>query len=160
MRFPLRSLTLAGFLTTALLILTVTPVQAQGYGGGYGYGQVYGGGGYGGYNPGYGGGYRGYNPGYGGYRQGYDGGGYGGGGYGGGVPTYNYYGNGGHDAVPHMHTTETPIGTFGWYGLGAHDFRPHNHTETPYGIQSHHDDEPFTRTQSYAPPTPYIYRPW
>lgn len=105
--------------------------------------------------------------GYGGYPGGYNGGGYGGGDYGGGgyyggvygVPGFSYYGNGGHDAAPHWHTTQTPIGSFSWYGNGLHDFRPHAHTETPYGITGYSPGF-FSNTQSYSPPTPYIYRPW
>jgi hypothetical protein len=99
-------------------------------------------------------------PGVGGYPGGgYGGGGYPGGAYGGGgygVPGYSYYGNGGHDAVPHWHTKRTPFGTFEYFGTGRHDFRPHQHTVTPYGIESHNSP----RTRSYSPPTPYIYRPW
>lgn len=132
MRFSLRSMALAGVLATGLLAFGTTSAQAQGYGG---YGQGYAGGGYG---PSYGGG---------GYRGGY------------GVPSYNYYGNGGHDAAPHMHTKQTPFGTYSYYGVGRHDFRPHGHTETPYGITSYNGGR-FSNTQSYSPPTPYIYRPW
>ena len=82
------------------------------------------------------------------------------GGYGGGygVPSYNYYGNGGHDAQPHMHNTQTPIGSFQWYGNGAHDFSPHGHTQTPYGITSYNGG--YNNTQSYSPPAPYVYMPW
>lgn len=132
MRFSLRSTALAGVLATGLLALGTTPAQAQGYGG---YGPAYGGGGYG---QSYGGG---------GYQGGYA------------VPTYSYYGNGGHDTQPHMHTKQTPFGTYSYYGLGRHDFRPHGHTETPYGITSYNGGR-FSNTQSYSPPTPYIYRPW
>jgi hypothetical protein len=88
--------------------------------------------------------------------QGY---GYGGNGGGYGVPSSSYYGNGGHDAVPHWHTTQTPIGGFSWYGTGRHDYAPHVHTQTPYGITGYSGGF-FNRTQSYAPPTPYIYQPW
>ena len=98
----------------------------------------------------------------GGYRGGHDGGGHGGVGYGGGgygVPSYNYYGNGGHDAQPHWHTRQTPFGGFSYYGQGRHDFRPHGHTETPYGITSYNGGF-FSNTQSYSPPTPYGYLPW
>ncbi len=96
---------------------------------------------------GYGGG--GYYGGGGGY--------YGGGGY--GVPSYSYYGNGGHDFQPHWHTRQTPFGSYSYYGLGAHDFRPHAHVQTPYGITSYSNGL-FGSTQSYAPPAAYIYRPW
>lgn len=81
-------------------------------------------------------------------------GGYSGGGY--GIPSYGYYGNGGHDLQPHRHTRQTPFGTRSWSGNGAHDLRPHGHTVTPYGIESYNG----RRTRSYSPPTPYIYRPW
>jgi len=136
MRPIFRMTALASVLAIGGLGLGTSSAQAQGYG--YG---------------GYGGGYDG-----GGYGGGYGNGGYGGG-YGGSVPSYNYYGNGGHDAVPHAHTTQTPFGSFNWYGSGAHDYQPHAHTETPYGIQSYSGGL-FTRTQSYAPASPYIYRPW
>ena len=94
-----------------------------------------------------------------GYGGGYYGGGsgYGGGGY--GVPTYNYYGNGGHDYQPHMHTRQTPFGTSSYYGLGRHDFRPHGHQQTPYGITSYNGGY-YSNTRSYSPPTPYGYMPW
>ena len=58
-----------------------------------------------------------------------------------------------------MHTKQTPFGTYTYYGVGRHDFRPHGHTETPYGITSYNGGR-FSNTQSYSPPTPYIYRPW
>jgi hypothetical protein len=81
-------------------------------------------------------------------------GGYGGGNY--GVPSYGYYGNGGHDLAPHWHTRQTPYGEVRWYGNGRHDLRPHGHRVTPYGIESYNSP----RTRSYSPPTPYIFRPW
>ena len=167
---------MAGLLATGLMALGTTPAKAQGYGGYYGggYGQGYGGGGYrqgyGGYGQGYGGG--GYNQGYGGgYNQGYGGGygqGYGGGGYGQGyggggygVPTQNYYGNGGHDLQPHLHTTQTPIGSFAWYGTGAHDLHPHEHTQSAYGGYRGYSPSPFGGvTTSYYNSTPYTYMPW
>lgn len=100
---------------------------------------------------------------HGGHHQqgGYNGGGYGGGYYGGGygVPSYGYYGNGGHDAAPHWHNTQTPFGSFSYYGTGRHDYRPHPHTVTPYGITSYSGGR-FRSTQSYSPPTPYYYSPW
>ena len=87
--------------------------------------------------------------------------GYGYGGYPGGysVPAYSYYGNGGHDLQPHMHTRQGLFGNYSYYGMGRHDFRPHAHVETPYGITGY-SNGPFRSTQSYAPPTPYGYRPW
>ncbi len=85
---------------------------------------------------------------------GHQGGGYQGGGY--GVPSYNYYGNGGHDFQPHWHTKRTPFGSFQYYGNGRHDLRPHGHTVTPYGIESYNS----RRTRSYSPPTPYGFQPW
>lgn len=97
-----------------------------------------------------------------GYGGGYYGGGHGGGGHGGGghgVPSYSYYGNGGHDFSPHMHSVQTPIGGFSYYGMGAHDFRPHGHTQTPYGITGYNGGF-FSNTQSYSPPSPYTYQPW
>jgi hypothetical protein len=133
MRLPLRSMALAGFLAIGGLVgLGTSTAKAQGHGdhhdGGHG---DHHGGGYGGqYGGGYGGGY--------------------------GVPSYNYYGNGGHDAQPHWHTRQTPYGSYSYYGLGRHDFRPHGHTVTPYGIESYNG----RRTRSYSPPTPYTYRPW
>ena len=86
------------------------------------------------------GGYPGYGPGY-------------------GVPGSVYYGNGGHDFVPHWHTRQTPFGSYSYYGLGRHDFRPHAHVETPYGITGYSNGR-FSSTQSYSPPAPYVYRPW
>ena len=77
-----------------------------------------------------------------------------GGGY--GVPSYGYYGNGGHDLQPHWHTKRTPFGNFQYFGNGRHDLRPHGHTVTPYGIESYNS----RRTRSYSPPTPYGYLPW
>ena len=153
MRFSTRNAVFAGLLATGLLTLAMNSAKAQGYYGGGGYGQGYYGGG--GYGQGYSGG-GGYGQGYyggGGYGQGY----YGGGGY--AVPSYNYYGNGGHDFQPHWHTKQTPIGNFSYYGQGAHDFRPHAHTETSYGITSFNGGY-FSNTQSYSPPAPFIYRPW
>jgi len=158
MKRSIRTGILTGILAIGAGTIGVSSVKAHDpiLGGGYGYGGGYGGG----YDGGsYGGGYGspgGYSS-YGGGSNGY--GGYGGG-YGGyGVPSYSYYGNGGHDTVPHTHTTQTPIGSFNWYGAGAHDYQPHGHTQTPYGVQSY-SGGPFTRTTSYASPTPYIYRPW
>ncbi len=153
MRFSLRSMALAGVLATGFLTLGAAPVEAQGYGGGYyggrGYIQVYGGGhghGYGGYN-------RGYSQGYGGgYGQAY-------GGY--AAPNQYYYGNGGHDFQPHMHTTQTPVGSFAWYGTGAHDFQPHEHTHSAYGGYQGYSPSPFGGvTTSYYNSTPYTYMPW
>lgn len=142
MRFSLRNAALAGVLATGLLALGTNPAKAQQYGG---YGPGYYGGGYGrAYGPSpYGGGY-GPSP-------------YGGGGY--AVPSYSYYGNGGHDFQPHLHTRQTPFGTYSYYGLGRHDFRPHAHVETPYGITSFNGGY-FSNTQSYSPPAPFLYRPW
>jgi len=88
---------------------------------------------------------------------GYPGGGYRGGYY--AVPSTTYYGNGGHDLQPHMHTRQGLFGNSSSYGLGRHDFRPHAHVETPYGITGY-SNGPFRSTQSYSPPTPYGYRPW
>ena len=82
---------------------------------------------------------------------------YGGGGY--RVPSYSYYGNGGHDYQPHLHTRQTPFGGSSYYGLGRHDFRPHGHVQTPYGITSYSNGF-LGNTQSYSPPAPYIYQPW
>jgi len=128
--------------------LGASSASAQGYG--YGYG--------GGYSTGYvtqGCGYSG-----GGYAPSY---GYGGGGYAAptyaAAPTYTYYGNGGHDAQPHLHIRQGLFGTRTYYGLGAHDFRPHAHVESPYGITSYSNGR-FSNTQSYAAPSPYIYQPW
>jgi hypothetical protein len=96
--------------------------------------------------------------GYGGYSGGgYYGGGYGGLGY---SPTYQYYGNGGHDAVPHWHNTYTPFGTVTWFGSGAHDFQPHEHTVSPYGGYRGYSAGPFGITESIYQSTPYIYMPW
>ena len=91
-----------------------------------------------------------------GYSGGY-GGGYSGGGY--GVPSYGYYGNGGHDFAPHGHTVQTPIGGYSYYGNGAHDYRPHLNVQTPYGVMGYSGGF-FSNTQSYSPPTPYGYQPW
>lgn len=93
--------------------------------------------------------------------QGYGYGGYPGVPYGGGysVPGQVYYGNGGHDFQPHWHTRQTPFGGYSYFGLGRHDFRPHAHVETPQGITSYSNGR-FSSTQSYAPPAPYVYRPW
>ncbi len=105
--------------------------------------------------------------GYGGYPGGYYGGGYGGGGYYGGgyygggysVPSYSYYGNGGHDAAPHGHTRQGLFGSSSYYGTGRHDFRPHGHVQTPYGITGYSNGL-FNSTQSYSPPRPYGHHPW
>ncbi len=98
--------------------------------------------------------------GYGGYQQGHHGGGYAGG-HGGGynVPSYSYYGNGGHDAAPHWHTRQGLFGRASYYGTGRHDFRPHGHVQTPYGITGYSNGL-FNSTQSYSPPRPYGYQPW
>ncbi len=100
--------------------------------------------------------------GYGGYQQGQHGGGYGGGGYYGGgysVPSYSYYGNGGHDVAPHGHTRQGLFGSSSYYGTGRHDYRPHGHVQTPYGITGYSNGF-FNSTQSYSPPVPYGYQPW
>ncbi len=134
MRPTLRTMALAGLLGLgSVLGLGASPVKADDFGGGGGY---YGGGG-------------GYYGGGGGY--------YGGGGY--RVPSYSYYGNGGHDYQPHLHTRQTPFGGSSYYGLGRHDFGPHGHVQTPYGITSYSNGF-FGNTQSYSPPAPYIYQPW
>ncbi len=134
MRSTLQTFVLAGVLGIgSALGFGASSAKAQGFGYGGDPGGYYGGG--------YGGG-------------GYYGGGYYGGGY--GVPSYSYYGNGGHDLQPHWHTKRTPFGSFQYYGNGRHDLRPHGHTVTPYGIESYNG----RRTRSYSPPTPYGYRPW
>jgi hypothetical protein len=76
-----------------------------------------------------------------------------------GAPAYGYYGNGGHDFVPHWHQTTTPFGTFSWYGNGPHDYMPHQHIRTPYSYQGF-SATPFSYTQSFYPTTPYYYAPW
>lgn len=71
-----------------------------------------------------------------------------------------YYGNGGHDTVPHWHRTTTPFGSFGWYGQGEHDYQPHWHT---YNRRSYrgYSFSPFGITESYYPRYPnYYYSPW
>ena len=151
MRLSLRSMALAGVLTTGLLTLGATQARAQGYGG---YGQTYGGGYNGGYGQAYGGGYNGgygqaygggYQPGYGGYP----------------VPPRQYYGNGGHDLQPHWHSTQTPIGSFAWYGNGAHDLQPHEHSQSGYGGYRGYSPNSFGGvTTSYYNSTPYTYMPW
>ncbi len=132
MRSTLRTFVLAGVLTMgSVLGVGTSSAKAQGYG-------------------------------YGGYSGGYSGGGYGGGGYYGGgysVPSNSYYGNGGHDFQPHMHTRQGLFGSSAYYGMGRHDFRPHGHVETPYGITGYSNGL-FHSTQSYSPPAPYIYQPW
>ena len=139
MKPVIRTHILAGVLAVGgVLAFGSSTAKAQGYG-------------YGGYGGGQGGGYgQGYGQG-GGYGQGY--------GQGGGVPSYNYYGNGGHDLAPHMHNVQVPFGGFSYYGNGAHDLRPHAHTETPYGVTSYNGGF-FSNTQSYSPPSPYTYMPW
>ena len=130
MRPTLRMMALAGFLAVgSLLGLGASSAKAQGYGHGH-----------------HGGGYRG---------------GYGGGGYGGGyaVPSYSYYGNGGHDFQPHGHNVQTPFGGYSYYGNGDHDYRPHVNTVTPYGVTGYSNGL-FRSTQSYSPPSPYGYQPW
>lgn len=143
MRSALRMMAMAGVLSIGSLTLGTSEAKADGDG----HGDHHQGGGHhgGGYNQG--GGYYG-----GGYGQG--GSSYGGGGY--RVPSYGYYGNGGHDLQPHWHNKRTPFGSVQWYGNGRHDLRPHGHTVTPYGIESYNS----RRTRSYSPPTPYGYRPW
>ena len=97
--------------------------------------------------------------GYGGHHGGH--GSHVGGNYGGGVgiPSFSYYGNGGHDLAPHWHTRQTPFGASAYYGLGRHDFRPHGHVQTPYGITGYSNGL-FNSTQSYSPPAPPVFRPW
>ena len=90
--------------------------------------------------------------GYGGYQQGHHGGGY-------SVPSYSYYGNGGHDAAPHGHASQGLFGSSSYYGTGRHDFGPHGHVQTPYGVTGYSNGL-FNSTQSYSPPQPYGYRPW
>jgi len=134
MRGILRRLALAGVVLAGTFGIASSSAQAQGFG-------------YGGYGGGYGGAYAG------GY----------GGGYGGGytAPSYNYYGNGGHDFQPHWHTTQTPVGSFAWYGNGAHDFMPHEHSHSAYGGYRGYSPSPFGGvTTSYYTSTPYIYMPW
>jgi len=143
MRVTMRMMAMAGVLTIGSGLWT-SSAKAQGYGYGGGYvtqTYTYGGGGYA-PSYGYGGGYA---PSY---------------GYGGGyaVPTTTYYGNGGHDLQPHMHTRQGLFGNTSYYGLGRHDFRPHEHVETPYGVTSYSNGR-FSNTQSYAAPSPY-YRAW
>jgi hypothetical protein len=75
-------------------------------------------------------------------------------------PGYRYYGNGGHDAVPHWHNTYTPFGAVPWFGVGAHDFRPHEHTVSPAGGYRGYSATPFGLTESIYPSTPYTYMPW
>ena len=156
MRLSPRTAALAGVLAAGFLTLGATPAKAQGYGGyyGQGYGQTYGGysQSYGGYSQSYGG----YNQSYGGYGQSY-------GGYGQTyvAPVQQYYGNGGHDFQPHLHSTQTPVGSFAWYGNGAHDLGPHEHTQSAYGGYQGYSPSPFGGvTTSYYNSTPYQYRPW
>ncbi len=146
MRSTLRNLALTGLLGLGgLLGFGASPARAQGYGyaqpyGGGGYAQPYGGGGYG----------RSYG---GGYGQPY------GGGY--QAPVNQYYGNGGHDLQPHLHSTQTPLGSFAWYGNGGHDLRPHEHTQSAYGGYQGYSPSPFGgTTTSYYNSTPYTYMPW
>jgi len=75
------------------------------------------------------------------------------------VPSYGYFGNGGHDTVPHWHETTTPFGRFSWYGTGRHDYQPHEHRVTPYSYESY-SSGPFGRTRSFHSPKPYRYMPW
>jgi hypothetical protein len=75
------------------------------------------------------------------------------------APAFGYYGNGGHDFMPHWHQTTTPFGTFSWYGNGPHDYLPHQHIRTPYSYQGF-SATPFGYTQSFYPTTPYYYAPW
>lgn len=157
MRTTIRSVALATVLGLGgLLAIGSSPALAQGYyQGGYGYSPSYGGG-YGarGY---YGGGYvaANVNPGYG---AGYGSPQYYGGGY--AAPNFNYYGNGGHDAAPHWHTTRGPYGAFQWFGSGAHDAQPHEHVASPYGGHRSYSVGPYGVTESYYPSTPYTYMPW
>ena len=146
MRNSPRTLGLAATLAAGVLALGAGRAQAQGYGGGYaprpaysyGYGQGYG---YGQSGGGYGQNY--------GYGQGY------------GAPARQYYGNGGHDYQPHMHTTTGPAGTFAWYGNGAHDAQAHEHTQSAYGGYRGYSPAPYGgTTTSYNSSTPYTYMPW
>jgi hypothetical protein len=89
-----------------------------------------------------------------------NGGGYGGyaGGIGGGYGSY--YGNGGHDATPHWHQTNTPYGSSMWFGNGAHDFQPHMHSYSPNSYQGY-SSSPWGNTTSYYSQYPgYTYMPW
>jgi hypothetical protein len=76
-----------------------------------------------------------------------------------GPPAYGYYGNGGHDFVPHWHRTTTAFGTFMWYGNGPHDYLPHHHVRTPFSYRGY-SVTPFGATESFYPPYPYTYTPW
>ncbi len=76
-----------------------------------------------------------------------------------GVPAYGYYGNGGHDYLPHWHMTTTPYGSFSWYGTGPHDYLPHQHVRTPSSYQGY-SVTPFGVTRSFYSPYPYTYAPW
>jgi hypothetical protein len=90
--------------------------------------------------------------GFGGYGGGYVGGV--GGGYG------SYYGNGGHDASPHWHQTNSPYGSSMSFGNGAHDFQPHMHSYSPNSYQGY-SSSPWGNTTSYYSQTPgYTYMPW
>lgn len=89
--------------------------------------------------------------------------GYGPWGYGPGVyaPPTRYYGNGGHDTVPHWHRTTTPFGGPDyWYGNGPHDYLPHEHTNSPYGGYRSYSVSPYGVTESFNQSTPYTYLPW
>lgn len=74
-------------------------------------------------------------------------------------PVTGYYGNGGHDFVPHWHQTATPFGTFTWFGNGPHDYLPHQHVQTPYSYEGY-SVRPFRFTRSIYSPYPYTYAPW
>lgn len=145
MRAMIRSAVLTSVLGLGgLLTIGVLPSQAQGfYRGGFGFGGgpgYYPGGGFGGY---YASGYGmpAYGPRY-------------------AAPNFNYYGNGGHDAAPHWHTTRGPYGAFQWYGTGTHDAQPHEHVASPYGGHRSYSVGPYGVTESYYPSTPYTYMPW
>ena len=144
MRNSPRTLGLAATLAAGVLALGAGRAQAQGYGGGYAPRPAY--------SYGYGQGY-GYGQSGGGYSQNY--------GQGYGAPARQYYGNGGHDYQPHMHTTTGPAGTFAWYGNGAHDAQAHEHTQSAYGGYRGYSPAPYGgTTTSYYNSTPYTYMPW
>ena len=175
MRSTLRKATFIGVVIGGVLGFGPTPADAQVFLGGggtslsIGVGSGYGGFGYPGLAAtGYGLGYPGLGgygyPGLGSYSYsrgyaGYGSPGLGYGGYGYAPPVSTYYGLGGHDAVPHWHNTQTPVGSVNWYGLGQHDFVPHGHVQTPYSYTGY-SSSPFSRTQSFYSPYPPVYRPW
>jgi hypothetical protein len=72
----------------------------------------------------------------------------------------SYYGNGGHDYLPHWHITQTPYGPRAWYGNGPHDYVPHQHSYSPRSYQGYSPTWSGPTTSFYPRYPQYYYAPW